>query len=95
MLKSALAGRSFLGGQCGAKDAAGARTGFTFMDLHKPLWQDNFFAYYDPAAISLQVRPLPRGTLSATGRRLTRPPRNADPAPGIRRGSGRSKGRCA
>ena len=68
VLKSALAGRSFLGGQCGAKDAAGARTGFTFMDLHKPLWQDNFFAYYDPAAISLQVRPLPRGTLSATRR---------------------------
>jgi len=63
VLKSALGGRSFLGGQCGAKDATGARTGFTFMDLHKPLWQDNFFAYYDPAAISLQVRSLPRGTL--------------------------------
>ena len=94
MLKSALAGRSFLGGQCGAKDAAGARTGFTFMDLHKPLWQDNFFAYYDPAAISLQVRPLPRGTLSATWR-TDSTTRNLDPAPGIRRGSGRSKGRCA
>ena len=66
MLKSALGGRSFLGGQCGAKDATGARTGFTFMDLHKPLWQDNFFAYYDPAAISLQVRSFPAGPSTAT-----------------------------
>lgn len=44
---------SVRGGKCGPRDKAGALTGFTFMDLHRPVKDDDFAKYYDPAALEL------------------------------------------
>ena len=44
---------SVRGGKCGPRDKAGALTGFTFMDLHRPVKDDDFAKYYDPTALEL------------------------------------------
>ena len=44
---------SVRGGKCGPRDKAGALTGFTFMDLHRRVKDDDFAKYYDPAALEL------------------------------------------